>query len=128
MIASERIKQARESVEDAVLLSREHIGNKAVLTKLYHAMMDCLFALLGIREIMNMTHADVIERFEREYIRTGKIDSSVLNVLRRAYDLTHECDCDHMPVPTDTDIDATKRTAEMLINAAEGLPGAEVRI
>jgi hypothetical protein len=33
-----------------------------------------------------------------------------------------------MPVPTDTDIDATKRTAEMLINAAEGLPGAEVRI
>jgi uncharacterized protein (UPF0332 family) len=103
-----------------MLLSREQIGNKAVLTKLYHAMIGCLFVLLDVREIGRMTHADVIELFDKEFIGPGKIDPSVLGALRRAYDLTHECDCDHMPMPTDGEIATVKKAVELLIRAAEG--------
>ncbi len=121
MTVPERIIQARESMEEARLLSRERMGNKAVLAKLYHAMMNCLFALLDIRDIGKLTHRDIIERFEREYVMTGKIAATILVVLRRSYDLTHECDCEHMPVPTDEEIAAAQHAAEEFIRATEGL-------
>jgi uncharacterized protein (UPF0332 family) len=126
MTASERIKQAQESVENALLYSREQMGNKPVMTKLYHAMIESLFAIFGIREMGPLTHADLIERFEREFVDAGKIDPAVLVVLRRAYDLTHECDCDHMPVPTDEDVASAVKSAEELIDATERLLGKEV--
>jgi uncharacterized protein (UPF0332 family) len=126
MTAKERVIQARESMEEARIFLDEHMGNKVVLTKLYHAMMNCLFALFDIQGIGKLTHADVIERFEREYVRTGKIAATILDVLRRAYDLTHECDCDHMPVPTDEETAFVMNAAEELVSATQGLLGAAV--
>ncbi len=126
MNASERIRLARESREEARLLSLERMGSKAVLSKLYHAMMQSLFALLRIRDIGRQTHADLIDRFERAYVTTGAIDGSVLDALRRSYDLTHECDCDRMPLPTDEEIAAAERAAEVLIERAVALLGQEV--
>jgi len=121
MIALERIKQAQENREEALFLLRERMSNKAVLAKLYHAMMECLFALLEISELGRRIHADVIERFEKEFIVKGKIDRSDLDALLRAYDLTHECDCGHMPVPTDAEVAAAQRAAEDLIRRTEAL-------
>jgi uncharacterized protein (UPF0332 family) len=127
MTSRERIIRARESVEDALLFARERMGNKAVLTKFYHAMMECLFALFDIKDIGKLTHADIIERFEQEYVKTGKIDATIFDVLRRTYDLTHECDCEHMPVPTDYEIESAMKAANELINVAEGFLGTEVK-
>jgi uncharacterized protein (UPF0332 family) len=128
MTPKERINQARESMGEALLFAREHMGNKAVHTKFYHAMMDCLFALFDIKDIGKLTHADIIERFEREYVKTGRIDAAILVILLRAYNLTHECDCDHMPVPTDEEIESAMKAAEELIRATEVLLGTEVRM
>ncbi len=119
MTVSERISQARESMDDAMLFSRERLGNKAVMTKLYHAMMGSVFALFDIQDMGRLTHADLIIRFEREYVNTGKIDRSVLDVLHRAYDLTHECDCDHMPVPSDDEVRAVMEAAKEFVHATE---------
>ena len=127
MTSKERIIRARENMEDALLLAREHMGNKAVLTKFYHAMMECLFALFDIKDIGKLTHADIIERFEQEYVKTGKIDAAILDVLRRTYDLTHECDCEHMPVPTDDEIESAMKAVNELISVAERFLGTEVK-
>ena len=124
-MTTKRIMQARESMEDARILLNERMGNKAVLTKLYHAMMNCLFALFDIRDIGTLTHADIIERFEREYVRTGKVAATVLDFIHRAYDLTHECECDNMPVPTDEETASVMRAAGELVNSTEGLLGTE---
>ncbi|GER92863.1 hypothetical protein A45J_0594 [hot springs metagenome] len=115
----ERLMQARESMEEAKLLHKEKVGNKLVLAKLYHAMIYCLFALFRIKEIGHLTHADIIERFEKEYVMPGFFDASILKVLRHVYDLTHECDCEHMPVPADDDIRLTMQTAEEFITQTE---------
>jgi uncharacterized protein (UPF0332 family) len=128
MNRQERLRQARENVEEAMLLAREHMGNKAVLTKYYHVMMSCLFALFNIRDIGKLTHADIIGRFEQEYVHTGKMDEMVLAALHRTYDLTHECDCDHMPVPTEEEITSAMKAAQGLIDATEGFLGMEVTI
>ena len=125
MTAKERITHARESMEEARIILHERMGNKAVLAKLYHAMMNCLFALFDIRDIGTLTHADIIERFEREYVRTGKVAATVLDFIHRAYDLTHECECDNMPVPTDEETASVMRAAGELVNSTEGLLGTE---
>src|SRR5574341_253970 len=127
MTPAERLILARENVEEAKLLFRSKIGTKVVFTRLYHALMYSLFALFDIRIIGNVTHADIIDRFEREYVRQGLFGEDLLKVIRRAYDLTHECDCDHMPVPTDEEIATAMKAAGELIRAAEGLLRTEVR-
>jgi uncharacterized protein (UPF0332 family) len=115
MNREERLNLARENMEEAKLLYGEKIGTKVVFTKLYHALMYCLFALFDVRISGNLTHADVIERFEMEYVSRGVFDKELLKVIRHAYDLTHECDCDHMPVPSDLEIDEAARAAARFI-------------
>ena len=119
MLLADRLMQAQESVEEARILRRERMGNKNVLAKLYHALMYCLFALLEIRNIGSLTHADIIDRFEKEFVRKGAFDDELLNAVRRAYDLTHECDCDHMPVPSDEDINLTLLAVDEFIRSTE---------
>ena len=126
MTSKERINRARESMEDALLFEREHMGNKTVLTKVYHAMIDCLFTLLDIKDIGKLTHADIIERFEQGYVKEGKIDAAIFDVLRRTYDLTHECDCEYMPIPTDREITAARLAAADLIRKATNPSTTEV--
>jgi len=125
---SERLKDARESIAEGTLLRRENIGSKLVLAKYYHAMINSLLALFGIRDIGRLTHADIIERFEREYVRTGAVDGAMFKALRRAYDLTHECECDHMTVPTEEEIEAALQAAEGLVRAVEQLLRTEVSV
>jgi uncharacterized protein (UPF0332 family) len=117
---------ARESIEEAKLLYGEKIGAKVVLTKLYHALMYCLFALFDIRFIGTVTHAEIIEWFEREYVQQGIFGAGLLSVIRRAYDLTHECDCNHMPVPTEREIDETSRAAARFLAETERFLNKEV--
>lgn len=116
---AERIGEGVRDRHEASLLISEGIGNKAALAKLYHAMMQSLFVLLSVREIGRLTHADIIERFERDFIDSGRIGREHLRVLRRTYDLTHECDCEHMPVPTDAEVSAAQRSAASLLRRAE---------
>jgi uncharacterized protein (UPF0332 family) len=115
----ERLRQTRENVEDAKLLYGEKIGTKVVFTKLYHALMYCLFALFDLRISGNFTHAEVIDRFELEYVRRGAFDEELLRVIRHAYDLTHECDCNHMPMPSDREVDEAVRFVVRFIEETE---------
>ncbi len=47
------------------------------------------------------------------------MDEAFLAVLHHAYDLTHECDCDRMPVPTEREIDETSRAAARFLAETE---------
>lgn len=126
MTPVERIALARESVNEAMLLRNEGIGSKVAFTKLYHALMYCLYALFNVRIAANVTHADIIDRFERELVRGGAFSEELLRTIRHAYDLTHECDCDHMPVPTEREFAGTARATVELIRETERLMRTEV--
>lgn len=124
---AERMSQAKESIAEGEILHRERIGNKIVLAKLYHALMYCLFALFDIRDIGSLTHSDVIERFEREYADQGIFDRNSLHIIRRAYVLTHECDCEHMPIPTDEEIKRTMGAAKRFVYEVDDYLSKEMK-
>jgi len=115
-VVKKRIKQAEESISEAEYIYGENVSNIAVMTKLYQAMVYIIMALYKIRDIGGLTHLDLIERFEREYSRKGLIDTRLLKALRHAYNVTPECDCDHMKQPEDKDI-------EMLLPLAKEFVG-----
>lgn len=103
--AQDRLLRADEYLKEAELIHREKIGNLLVLANLYHSMMNVLFALLDIRDIGNLTHAAVIESFEKEHMKAGVFSAEFSDALHFTYNITHECDCDHMKQPGDEDIE-----------------------
>ncbi|NOZ24584.1 MAG: hypothetical protein GXO94_00600 [Nitrospirae bacterium] len=120
-VSEQRLAEAAHYLDEAVYLYNEKISNLHVLTKLYHAMIYSLMALFSIRDIGDRTHADIIERFEREYVRTGVFDPAILESLRFAYDVTHECDCAHMKQPDDRDIEGLLPAAGRLVREVGAL-------
>ncbi|NOX20065.1 MAG: hypothetical protein GXO99_02215 [Nitrospirae bacterium] len=115
-ILEKRLGQARESLEEARFLRDENISNLAILTKLYHAMIYGLLGLFGLEDIGTLTHQDLIERFEREFVSTGRFKKDYLEALRLAYGFTHECDCAHMKEPEASHIAYLQPIAEEFIN------------
>ncbi len=104
-VLKERLKQAKESLSDAEMLNSEGLGNTVVLAKLYHAMIYGLLGLFGLEDIGSLTHADLIERFERDCVAKGRFKKEHLQALRLAYNLTHECDCLNRREPEDRDME-----------------------
>ncbi len=105
VVIDRRLKEAEESLSEAELLKHEKISNIATLAKLYHSMIYGLLALFGMDDIGSLTHADLIERFEEEFVKKGLFRREYLEAMRFAYEFTHECDCAHMKQPEDRDID-----------------------
>ncbi len=117
--AEDRLRRANEYIQEAELIRREKIGNLHVLANLYHAMMNCLFALLDVKDIGKLTHADVIEEFERRYMQSGVFSTEFSEALHFTYNITHECDCDHMKPPEDEDINRLFPVAARFVSAVE---------
>ncbi len=114
-VLDRRMDQALQSLEEARLFREERLGNLATLTKLYHAMIYGLLGLFGIDDIGTLTHRDLIDRFQREYVERGLFGQHYLDALNLAYDYSHECDCAHMKEPKDQDIDFLMPIAENFV-------------
>ncbi len=127
MTRTERFQQARESLDEALLFAREGMGPRAVMTKLYHAMLFSLVGFLGIAALGDLTHEDVVTQFRNTFLGSSPDDARVAAALQRAYDLTHECECDCMPIPTEADLAEVQWAAERLLAWAETVPLEEVK-
>jgi uncharacterized protein (UPF0332 family) len=116
-----RLNEALDSLKEAEIINNAGVSNLATLTKLYHAMVYALMALFEIEDIGSLTHADLIERFERQFIQKGLMDTKFLDALRFAYNFTHECDCAHMKEPEDRDIQYLMPLAEEFVEKMQTL-------
>jgi|Deesub1362A_J573_1020465.scaffolds.fasta_scaffold01106_12 uncharacterized protein (UPF0332 family) len=115
-----RLNEAMDSLNEAKTIKDARVSNLAVLTKLYHSMIYAIMGLFEIDDIGTLTHDDLINRFEREYILTGKVRKEYNEALRFAYNITHECDCGHMKEPADSDIEDLMPIAEEFVREVEG--------
>jgi uncharacterized protein (UPF0332 family) len=99
-----RLQRAGGYLKEAEILYSEKIGNLPVLANLYHAMMNCLYALFDLEEPENILHDNIIERFKIEFVQAGILDKKFTVALDFAFHITHECNCEHMKPPGDEDI------------------------
>ncbi len=120
-IKEKRFSEAQHSLAEARIIHDAKVSNLATLTKLYHTMIYALMALFDIEDIGRLTHADLIERFEKEYVQKGLMDAKFLDALRFAYNFTHECDCAHMKEPEDRDIEYLMPLAGEFVTGIDNL-------
>lgn len=117
-----RLEKARAYLDEADFLYREKIGTLPVLANLYHAMMNCLFALFKLENPGNILHADIIGQFKKEYVQGGIFDRKYTDALDFAFHITHECNCDQMKPPAYEDVDKILPVAkEFVVEIAEHL-------
>ena len=119
-IVKKRLEEAEQHLEEAEFIYKENIGNLQVMTKLYHAMVYSLFALFEIEDIRNLTHADLIARFERELVQKETFGRSFHEALIYAHGFIHECDCTHHKQPEEGDIDRIVPIVKEFIRNTEG--------
>lgn len=114
-----RLFEARQHLEDAEFIYREKLGNPQVMTKLYHAMIYSLFALFEIDDIDDMTHADIISRFERELVHSKIFSRSSYDAMIKAYGFVHKCDLNNPELPSEGDIDSILYLAREFVGKTE---------
>ncbi len=116
-----RLKQARESLEDAKNLMNENVGTNFVMNSVYYSFLFTLFGLLEARGISAPGQDAVISLFEREYVLTGQIGTRFLEGIRKAFDLRPACDCQGKRKVSAKDIEQLLPIADELLVLAEQL-------
>ncbi len=100
-----RLKQARESLEEAKVLLEQDAAVNFVVNSLYYAFLYAVWGLLESRGISATAHGTTISLFEQEFVQTGKIEKRFHDALRQACDLRPVCECEGNRKATSEDVE-----------------------
>jgi len=84
-IVTYRVDQAKGSIEE----SESHLKNGFLTTamnRIYYAGFYIVSALAALEDFPTAKHKQLIGWFNKEYLKTGKVDREVGKILRKAYD------------------------------------------
>lgn len=82
-----RIKRARETYRDAILLLDEGGSPESVINRSYYAMFYSVLARLTSLELGSSKHSGVISIFDKNFIKSGKFPESMSKDLHKAFDI-----------------------------------------
>lgn len=91
-LARFRVKQARESVDEAVLLLSEKKSARSVINRAYYAMFYALLALLIFEPYSSSKHSGVLTYFNRRFIKTGIFPQELGRSINKAFELRQRGD------------------------------------
>ena len=83
-VAKEKIHSAKILLDDGSY--KDSVGRS------YYAMFSAVRALLANDEVDFSKHAGVIAYFQREYVKSGKIDKEFSKYLNGAFQIRNNCD------------------------------------
>lgn len=107
-----RIQQADEAISaSALLMNAGHY--RGAINRAYYAMFYAAQALIVQDRAKIRKHSGVLSYFDREFVKTGKIDKTFSKWLHRLFDLRQDADYGDMYEPTREQCD------EALENARE---------
>ena len=89
-----RLIQAEETLSDAEKMVKHRLSPRSIINRSYYAMFYAVLALFFKTSINLKTskHSGVISIFDREFIRTGKIDKYYSKILHKLFDARQEGD------------------------------------
>ncbi len=113
-----RLETAKEKLRAAkVLLDSENY--KDSVGRSYYAMFSAVRALLAKDNVDFARHSGVIAYFQREYVKTGKIEKKYSKYLSEAFQVRNNCDyADFYLIVKEDAVEQCQR-AEEFINAIE---------
>ena len=87
-----RIKQARESIQEAKVLWEQGMSYRSVMNRLYYAMFYAVLALLQEKQLGTSKHYGAISLFDREFVKSGLIHTEYSKALHKAFILRQKGD------------------------------------
>lgn len=91
-----RVNRARETLEEARLLSSAGHAN-ACVNRLYYAAFYAVLALLLSEGLSSKKHSGVRSLFDREWVKTGRVPVHLGRLYRRLFDSRQKGDyADHV--------------------------------
>lgn len=89
-----RLREAEETLAEAEKMLRQDFSPRSVVNRAYYAMFYGLLALFlkTDQDIRTSKHSGVITQFDREFIKTAKIEKRFSAMLHDAFDLRQEGD------------------------------------
>jgi uncharacterized protein len=86
-----RLERARESLDEAIILSETNHWN-TVANRLYYASFYAVTALLVKFELSSASHSGTKTLFNREFIKTGKLDKKYGKLYNNLFNKRQEGD------------------------------------
>lgn len=87
-----RIKQAEESLEEAVFLLSGRKSPRSVINRVYYAMFYAVLALLVHEPYSSSKHSGVLSFFNKRFIRQGIFEESFGRSINKAFELRQRGD------------------------------------
>jgi len=121
-----RLKQARESLEEARALLAGDMDTGFVLTNLYYAYYYPVLALLNEGQVPATMQSVTIGLFEQQYLTTGIFKKEYGDAVRRIFSIKPKCTGEKTPVSADEVIKLLE-CAEEFIDVVEVHIGSRKR-
>lgn len=89
-----RLRQAEETLSDAEKMLEENFSSRSIINRAYYTMFYAVLALFlktGVN-IKTSKHIGIISIFDKEFVKSGKIDKHYSKILHDAFDDRQEAD------------------------------------
>jgi uncharacterized protein (UPF0332 family) len=86
-----RLRQARESLDEAEALLEAGMDTGRVLTNLYYAYYYPVLALMNEGRVPDTMQSVTLSLFEQEFIATGRLKKEYADALRGVFDTKPKC-------------------------------------
>lgn len=93
-LLSYRLKQAEEALSEAERMAREGFSPASIINRAYYSsfyLVLALFLKAGIAA-KSSKHSGIISTFDKEFIKTGKIEKQCSKILHDLFDARQEAD------------------------------------
>jgi len=97
-LEKERLKQARESLDEAQALLAAEMDTGMVLTNLYYAYYYPILALMNEGRVPSTMQSVTVGLFEQQYIKTGIFKKEYGDAVRRIFSSKPKCSGEKTPV------------------------------
>jgi uncharacterized protein (UPF0332 family) len=116
-VVQARLKQARESLEEAKALLVEGAEVNFAMNSLYYAFLYPILGLLQARGMKAPMQSTAIKLFDAEFIQKGSLDQRFGEAVRKAFDLRPACDCEGKKTVTPEDVEQLLPLAEEFLQS-----------
>ena len=100
-LKKERLKQARESLDEAQALLTDNMDIGFVLTNLFYAFYYPMLAIMNEGQVPAAMQSITIGLFDRQFIKSGVFRQEYADAVHRVFTLKPKCSGEKTPVSAD---------------------------
>lgn len=118
-----RLKQAEETLQEAKKMLDSDFSPRTIINRAYYSMFYAVLALFlkTGQNIKTSKHKGVISLFDKEFIKSGKIDKHFSEIFHNTFNARLECDYKELVEMSLDDAVSCVTQATDFVNAAKTL-------